>query len=419
MYKIKIKILFVIIMFIFFTLLIIPKTLNTSVKATSTPSVKYTTYVHNKKWQPWVKDKATSGKKNKGLNLEGIKIRLYGLSNVKIKYKVYLQGTGWQGWRENGSEAGKPGKRRIEAIRIQLQDTDEYSVQYRIYLQNKGWQSWIADGGIAGKIGKRIEAIQIRIVPKIVSTKLVLETPINNIYYSSTKSLTISGYKMTNLSNTSIKAYIDDIEIENEITYSKRPDIINAICGYGTSTQNKKPGYQFDISMNKLSEGEHTLKIRLYQGEKRLKTGICTFKIDRQLHVQYRTNIASYGWQDYVLDGASSGKAGKGKRMKYLNIKMFNKPSSTSEIKYRVYSEEKWQDWVANGATASGTGKYPQIEKIQIKLNNLDEKTVEYRAYVEGKGWTSWCIDGESCRKERQENRSYSSEVSSTLPKRI
>ena len=105
--------------------------------------------------------------------------------------------------------------------------------------------------------------------------------------------------------------------------------------------------------------------------------------------------------------------------MKYLNIKMFNKPSSTSEIKYRVYSEEKWQDWVANGATASGTGKYPQIEKIQIKLNNLDEKTVEYRAYVEGKGWTSWCIDGESCRKERQENRSYSSEVSSTLPKRI
>ena len=49
----------------------------------------------------------------------------------------------------------------------------DYTLEYRVHIQDYGWsQSWKKDGAIAGTAGesKRLEAIEIRIVPKFTGS---------------------------------------------------------------------------------------------------------------------------------------------------------------------------------------------------------------------------------------------------------
>lgn len=47
-----------------------------------------------------------------------------------------------------------------------------YSVEYRVNSQGVGWQPWVKDGATAGTVGslKDVEAVQVRIVPKVEPT---------------------------------------------------------------------------------------------------------------------------------------------------------------------------------------------------------------------------------------------------------
>ena len=101
---------------------------------------------------------------------------------------------------------------RLEAIKIKLETSDDYSVMYRVHVQNIGWQEWKTDGEIAGTEGKslRLEAIQIKIVPKVKKALINLDTAYDNSVYYSPSTIKVSGWKMANVSNTKIKAYIDN-----------------------------------------------------------------------------------------------------------------------------------------------------------------------------------------------------------------
>ena len=87
---------------------------------------------------------------------------------------------------------------------------------YRVHVQNIGWQEWKTDGEIAGTSGQslRLEAIQIKIVPKQKKARIYIDTPINGDIYYSSSNINVQGWKMANVSNSTIKAYIDDKEIE-------------------------------------------------------------------------------------------------------------------------------------------------------------------------------------------------------------
>lgn len=366
--------------------------------------VTYRTHVQNIGWQDYVKDGETSGTSGKSYRLEGINIKLKGpYSNLKIKYQVHVENIGWQGWKTNGEMAGTEGKSyRLEGIKILLESTEDYSVMYRVHVQNIGWQEWKTDGEMAGTEGKslRLEAIQIKIVPKVRKGKVALETAINGSTYYSPTSIKVVGWKMSNVSNTKIRAYIDGSSTpidESLITYKKRNDVLTAIFGYGTEIENPNPGFEFSINTTNMTSGEHTIRIELCTSNNEKIQEITTkINIDRNLHVQYKSHVQNIGWQGNVIDGQMSGTSGKSYRIESMNISLINAPSN-AKIIYRTHVQNiGWQSWKTNGEMTGTSGRSLRIEAIEIKLENMDDYTVEYQVHIQDKGWSSWYIDGET-----------------------
>lgn len=363
-------------------------------------SVNYRTHVQYVGWQNYVRDGAMSGTSGQALRLEGINIQLANAAkNLNIKYQVHVQNIGWQAWKRNGEMAGTSGQAlRLEGIRICLEDSDEYSIMYRVHVQNVGWQGWKVDGEMAGTSGQalRLEAIEIKVVPKQKKGKLYLDTPLKGSTYYASSNINVKGWKMANVSNTTIKAYIDNKEVgASSISYYNRPDVTNAILDYGTASQNPKAGFKFDLSASSLSNGSHTLKIVLYSGNTVLNTISSSFRVDKNIHVNYRSHVQYEGWQSYVMDGAISGTSGKSYRVEALNISLINAPAN-GKILYRTHVQNiGWQSWKSNGEMAGTSAQGLRIEAIEIKLQNMEKYTVEYQVHIQDIGWSSWYIDGE------------------------
>ena len=367
--------------------------------------VKYNTHIQNIGWEANLskKDGQTSGTTGRGLRLEAIHIKLYGTesSNLKVKYQVHVQNIGWQNWNENGAMAGTTGRvLRLEAIKIRLENSDNYSIQYRVHIQNIGWQEWKTDGDIAGTTGRglRLEAIEIKIVPKVKKVSMYIDTPSNNSEFYTPSKINVSGWKMSNVKNTKIRAYIDSTEITS-INYSARNDVISKIEGYGTEVENKTPGFSFSIDTSdktKIKDGTHTIKIDVCTSDNTvLKETTIKVKIDRALHIKYQAHIQNIGWQEYATDGATAGTTGRGLRGEALKINLINAPKN-AKIKYQVHIQNiGWQDWNENGKIAGTTGKALRMEAVRIKLENIDNYSVQYRVHVQDIGWQDWCYDGE------------------------
>ena len=320
--------------------------------------------------------------------------------NLHVQYMTHVQDEGWQDWKKDGEVAGTSGKSlRLEAIRILLDNSEDYAIMYRVHVQDEGWQDWRTDGEIAGTSGKslRLEAIQIKIVKKTINSIIKIETPSQNTSYYAFENptITVSGWKMANVSNTQIKAYVDNKEIEpTTIQYYERPDIIKSNTNYGTEAQNVLPGYKFDIDINNLEGENHTIKVEMYYNNSVIASEVRNFNIDINPHISYSAHVEDIGWQDYVKDGEIIGTVGKSLRVEALKIKLVNVPS-TAHIKYRVYIYGKgWQDYVQDGEIAGTTGKNRMIEAIQIEIEGLEKYTVEYQAHVQDIGWQVWALNG-------------------------
>lgn len=366
---------------------------------TSNPSISYSTHVQNVGWVYNKKNGERAGTTGSSLRLEALKINVSGMSNVNIKYQVHVQNIGWQGWKTNGALAGTEGQSlRLEAIKILLDSTEDYSVMYRVHVQNIGWQDWRTDGDIAGTEGQglRLEAIEIKIVSKVKKGIIKIEKPLNAQKIYNRSNVVVSGWKMSNLSNTTIKAFIDNTQITN-ISYSKRNDIINTLNGYGTSKENSNPGFSFSIDTKKLSKGNHTVKILLYdKNNTYLKQESVTFYIDDNLHVLYSSHVQNIGWQGYKMDGELSGTEGMSYRVEALKIKLYNAPSN-AKIRYRTHVQNiGWQNWKSNDELSGTQGQALRIEALQLRLENLNDYTIEYQVHIQNKGWSGWYIDGET-----------------------
>ena len=367
-------------------------------------SVSYRTHVEDEGWQNYVQDGEMAGTSGKSLRLEAMNIQLLNNTeeNLNIKYQVHVQDVGWQEWKQNGKMAGTSGKSlRLEAIKICLENSEDYSIMYRVHVQDIGWQDWKIDGEMAGTSGKslRLEAIEIKIVKKQKKGMLYIDTPFNgSTYYNSeTSNITVSGWKMANVSNTYIKAYIDDKEVNTEeINYYERPDVIKTITNYGTAKQNTKPGYKFNVDISSLDSGNHEIKINLYSDSTILTSITRTINIDKGLHVQYRTHVEDEGWQNYVQDGEMAGTSGKSLRLESMNIQLLNNTEENLNIKYQVHVQDiGWQDWKQNGEMAGTLGQGLRLEGIKICLDNSDEYSIMYRVHVQNIGWQDWKTDGE------------------------
>lgn len=374
-----------------------------TVQATNTnkPNVKYSVHVQNKGWINNKKDSETAGSTGEALRLEAIKLNVGELNNVSIKYQVHVQNIGWQSWKANGELAGTEGRSlRLEAIKIVLDSSEEYSVMYRTHVQNIGWQEWKSDGDISGTEGKglRLEAIQIKIVNKVKKGNICIEYPSSGMTIYNESTVNVTGWKMSNLKNTTMKAYVDNKQIaDNQIKYEKRNDVINTINGYGTSKENPYPGFKFSVNTRNLNPGKHEIKVVLYSANNEvLKQTTTNFIVDKNIHVVYTSHVQNIGWQNYQMDGGMAGTEGQALRVEAMKLKLYNAPSN-AKIKYRTHIQNVgWQDWKTNDQLSGTEGRALRIEAIQIKLENLNMYTIEYQVHIQDKGWSGWHIDGET-----------------------
>ena len=186
-----------------------------------------------------------------------------------MQYEAHVQDIGWQGWKNEGQIAGTTGQsKRIEAIRIKLKNTDKYSVQYRVHVQDIGWQDWCENGEMAGTTGqsKRIEAIQIKIVEKKKKGIINIDTDLKNTTFDS-EGIEINGWKMANVPNTSIEAYLNDKKVDINISYSADNIVVTTIKGYGEEANNKEPRFNIKINPANLETNTYKLELRLVDSQ--------------------------------------------------------------------------------------------------------------------------------------------------------
>lgn len=130
------------------------------------------------------------------------------------------------------------------------------------------------------------------------------------------------------------------------------------------------------------------------------------------LGVAYRTHVQKIGWQDPVYDGEMSGTSGRALRLEAIQIALTGSEANNYDIYYRVHAQHYgWLDWASNGYAAGTTGYAYRLEAIEIKvlpkgseapgstsLPYLDgtygNGTINYKTHVQTYGWQDWTWDG-------------------------
>ena len=273
-------------------------------------------------------------------------------STTGIAYRSYIQSFGWEGsWKKNGAVSGTVGNSlRLEGIRIKMTGERDLGVQYRTRVQGSGWENtWHADGetsGAPGK-GKRIEAVQIKLTGADAAKY--------DLYYC----VQTQRLGWLNWAKNGAKA--------------------------GTS------GYDFRIE---------AIRIKLVKkgaaAPAKLGNYAAAFK---QTYIRYNTHVQTYGWMDYVVDGAMSGTTGQSKRLEGIHIQLTEKPYS-GNVEYRTHVQTYgWQKWVKNGALSGTVGKAKRLEAIQIRLTGemAQKYDIYYQTHIQTFGWTGWAKNGAAC----------------------
>ena len=298
---------------------------------------------------------------------KALEIKLGGISDLSVQYKVQVQKTGWEKeYVADGTTSGTVGQAlRLEAIKIKLVnsdgtafDTANGGIEYRVHVQKNGWEKeYLANDELSGTVGeaKRLEAIQIRLTGKVADYYDVA-------YRVQAQKFGWLGWAMNDEeSGTAGYAYrLEGIQI---ILVKKGEEIPSNVGGVADTGRDA------------------------FYGKSELPV------------VMYRTQVQTYGWQDYVKTGATSGTVGKAKRLEAIRIKISNNRGVSGDIEYRTHVQKKgWQKFVKNDALSGTVGKALRLEAIQIRFTgDLAEKfDIYYRVQAQKFGWMGWAKNGES-----------------------
>ena len=114
-------------------------------------------------------------------------------------------------------------------------------------------------------------------------------------------------------------------------------------------------------------------------------------------NVNYKTHVQSYGWQNFVSNGATSGTVGKSKRLEGIEINLSGLRDAGG-IEYKTHVQKiGWQDYVSNGKLSGTSGKALRLEAICIRLTGDVAKKydVYYRVHAQKYGWLDWAKNGD------------------------
>lgn len=119
-------------------------------------------------------------------------------------------------------------------------------------------------------------------------------------------------------------------------------------------------------------------------------------KMPGTILVQYQTHVQSYGWQNYVSDGALSGTVNQAKRLEGIRIQLKDQDYNGS-ITYRTHVQSHgWQEWKKDNEMSGTSGQSKRLEAIQIELTGEMKNyyDVYYRVHAQTYGWLDWARNG-------------------------
>ncbi len=288
-------------------------------------------------------------------------------SAVSVAYRTHVQRDGWQSWVSNGAMSGTSGEsKRLEGIEIKVSGNSNLGIQYTTHVQTYGWQGWSCDGEMSGTEGesKRLEAIKIQLTGS--------DKDKYDVYYR------------VHAQTYGWLGWAKNGEPAGTSGYSKRLEGIQiVIVAKGASA----PQTAYN--------GITSVTTSAY-----VTTGSSTVNVANSdtLNVSYRTQVQTYGWQNWTTNGGISGTSGQSKRLETIQIKASNKKYSGS-IQYRTHVQTYgWQGWVSDGAMSGTVGQSKRLEAIEIKLTGeLAEKyDIYYRVHAQTYGWLGWAKNGET-----------------------
>ena len=293
---------------------------------------------------------------------------------VTVSYSTHIQSYGWnKSAAKNGAVAGTTGKaKRLEAIKISVEGNEDLGIQYTTHCQGYGWLNWSSNGEISGTTGeaKRLEAIKIQLTGA--------DRDKYDVYYR----VHAQGYGWMNWAKNG--------EAAGTAGLAKRLEAIQVVVvKKGESVPDK-------------FEGVTASEKKAYMAS--AATTAATVEGSDRAHVQYRSHLQTYGWQNWKNDGDISGTTGKAKRLESLKLELKNK-DYTGGICYNAHVQTiGWQadpnksaTWKKDGEFCGTTGNAKRLEAIQIELYGemAEHYDIYYRVHSQTYGWMKWAKNGE------------------------
>ena len=303
---------------------------------------------------------------------------------VTVSYSTHIQSYGWnKSAAKNGAVAGTTGKaKRLEAIKISVEGNEDLGIQYTTHCQGYGWLNWSSNGEISGTTGeaKRLEAIKIQLTGA--------DRDKYDVYYR----VHAQGYGWMNWAKNG--------EAAGTAGLAKRLEAIQVVVvKKGESVPDKFEGVTASEKKAYMASAAATA---------------ATVEGSDRAHVQYRSHLQTYGWQNWKNDGDISGTTGKTKRLESLKLELKNK-DYTGGIWYNAHVQTiGWQadpnksaTWKKDGEFCGTTGNAKRLEAIQIELYGemAEHYDIYYRVHSQTYGWMKWAKNGEMAGTTGQHKR--------------
>ena len=207
---------------------------------------------------------------------------------ITTSYRTHVQSFGWQAPVTNGTMSGTSGKaKRLEGIEISVSGNANLGIQYSTHCQTYGWLPWSANGEMNGTTGeaKRLEAIKIRLTGK--------DKDKYDVYYR----VHAQSYGWLGWAKNGAPS--------GTAGYAKRLEGIQIVV---VKKGAQAPG--LDYAGVNASKG--VKDARAYVAK---TNGAITIPGSADnVNIMYKIHVQSFGWQNWVLNGAMSGTSGKAKR---------------------------------------------------------------------------------------------------------
>ena len=166
-------------------------------------------------------------------------------------------------------------------------------------------------------------------------TQIYIDYPYTNTNYRNT--LPVHGWIMSDEANKTIRFYLNGNDITSQINLYNRPDVINAVTGYGTQEENPTPGFDGIINISGYSTGEYTLKIEVYSNT--------TQEIIKTQETRVQLNKFTYEDGTYGISGLKVQNSSSGNDLRYYRI------GDGNNVMFATFSVHGFEDlWYRDGA---------------------------------------------------------------------